>query len=105
MTNVSATEEKLLIRTRLFRVAEEALEKNGWRVERIARSGKSSMRRITKGKLEKTVSIRTSQDTWIAFPRTPDDDAWATLADVDYVVAASVDSRDNPQFARGHLLE
>jgi hypothetical protein len=105
MTNVSATQAKLLLRSRLFRAAEEALEKDGWKVERIARSGKSSVRRITKGKFAKTVSIRTSQDTWIAFPRTPDDRAWATLADVDYVVASSVDSRDNPQFARVHLIE
>jgi hypothetical protein len=105
MTNVSATREKLSIRARLFRAAETALEKEGWKVERIPRSGKSSVRRIIKGKLQKTVSIRTSQDTWIAFPRTPDDRAWATLADVDYVVAASVDDRDNPQFAQVHLIE
>ena len=104
MTNVSATQEKVSIRSRLFQVALEALEKEGWKVERIARSGKSSVRRITKGKLDKTVSIRTSQDTWIAFPRTAKDDAWATLADVDYVVAASVDDRSNPQFAQVHLI-
>lgn len=105
MTNVFTTPEKVSIRTRLFQVAEEALEKEGWKVERIARSGKASVRRITKGKIQKTVSIRTTQDTWIAFPRNPADDAWATLADVDYVVASSVDNRDNPQFARVHLIE
>ena len=105
MTNVSATHQKLSIRTHLFHAAEEALKKDGWKVERIARSGKSSVRRITRGELVKTVSIRTSQDTWIAFPRTLDDRAWATLADVDYVVAASVDSRDNPRFARVHLID
>jgi hypothetical protein len=104
MTNVSATPEKVSTRSVLFQAAEEALEKDGWKVERIARSGKSSVRRITKGKQTKTVSIRTSQDTWIAFPRTPKDDAWATLADVDYVVAASVDSHSNPRFAQVHLI-
>lgn len=105
MTNVSATQGKLFLRTLLFRAAEEALEKDGWKVERVARSGKSSLRRITKGKVAKTVSIRTSQDTWIAFPRTLDDRAWVTLADVDFVVASSVDNRDNPEFARVHLIE
>jgi hypothetical protein len=104
VTNVSANQKKLFIRSRLFRAAEEALKKDGWRVERIARAGKSSVRRITKGKLQKTVSIRTSQDTWIAFPRTRNDGAWATLGDVDYVVAASVDSRDDPRFAVVHLI-
>ncbi len=92
------------MRNRLFQIAEEALEKDGWRVEPIARSGKPSVRRITKGKLQKTVTIRTSQDTWIAFPRTQKDNAWATLADVDCVVVASVNDRVNPQFAQVHFV-
>ena len=104
MTNVSSTAEKLSLRSFLFQVAEEALEKEGWTVERITRSGKASVRRITKGTDQKTVSIRTSQDTWIAFPRTRDDAAWGTLADVDFVVAASVDDRLNPQYAQVHLV-
>jgi hypothetical protein len=104
MTNIFGNSEKLSVRSRLFTLAEEALIKDGWKVERVARSGKSSMRRISKDLLSKTVSIRTSQDTWIAFPRTPDDRAWATLSDVDYVVAASVDSRDDPRFAQVHLI-
>jgi hypothetical protein len=104
MTNVFARPEKVSVRNRLFGAAEEALRKEGWSVDRIARAGKSSVRRITKGKVSKTVSIRTTQDTWIAFPRTPADDAWATLAEVDLVVAASVDDRDNPQFAQVHLI-
>lgn len=104
MTNVSSTAQKLSLRSFLFQAAESALAKDGWKVERIARSGKSSVRRITKGKEQKTVSIRTSQDTWIAFPRTSDDKAWATLSEVDFVVASSVDDRLNPQFALVHLL-
>jgi hypothetical protein len=104
MTNVSSNPKKISVRAFLFNAAEDALNKEGWKVERIARSGKSSVRRITKGKNQGTVSIRTSQDTWIAFPRTPDDAAWATLADVDYVVAASVDDGINPQFAQVHLI-
>lgn len=104
MTNVSATPGKISMRARLFDFAQEALEKDGWKVERIARSGKASIRRITKGKIQKTVSIRTSQDTWIAFPRTQDDSAWATLADVDYVIAASVDDHASPQFALVHMV-
>lgn len=74
-------------------------------MERIPRFGKSSVRRITKGKIAKTVSIRTSQDTWIAFPRNATNDGWATLEDVDYVVAASVDDRHNPRFGQVHMVE
>lgn len=104
MTNVSATSEKVAIRGKLFQAALKALKDEGWAVERIAGSGKASVRRITKGKLAKIVSIRTTQDQWIAFPRTPDDEAWATLQDVDCVVASSVDDRDNPQFALVHKI-
>lgn len=105
MTNVSGTPKKLATRAHLFQIGLETLEKEGWTPERIARSGKSSVRRITKGKITKTVSIRTSQDTWIAFPRNGTDDAWATLADVDFVMASTVDDRDNPRFAQVHLIE
>ena len=63
------------------------------------------MRRITKGTVSKTVSIRTAQDTWIAFPRDRDDKGWVTLSDVDSVVAVSVNDRHNPKFAKVHLLD
>lgn len=104
MTNVSLP-HKLPLRSRLFEIALQTLERDGWSIERIASSGKSSVRRITKGKISKTVSIRTSQDTWIAFPRNDMDDGWATLADVDYVVAASVDNRETPRFGQIHLID
>src|SRR5207253_15564 len=67
-------------------------------------SGKSSVRRITKNGKSKVVSIRTTQDTYIAFPRTQDDKAWVTLSEVDAVVAVSVDDGDNPKFALVHML-
>jgi hypothetical protein len=105
MPNIFATPEKGLNRTRLFQVGIEALEKTGWKVERIAGSGKSSVRRITKGGVSRSVSIRTTQDTAIAFPRNSDDTDWGTLADVDVVLAVSVDDRENPRFAQAHFIE
>jgi hypothetical protein len=72
---------------------------------KVPRSGKSSVRRITKGASSKLVSIRTSQDTWIAFPRNDDNDGWATLDGVDAVVAVSVNSETNPKFANVHLFD
>jgi hypothetical protein len=105
MTNIFKTPGKVTLRAELFEAAVEALEKQGWTVERIAREGKASVRRITKGKTTKTVSIRTSQDTWIAFPRTKTGDGWATLEGVDYVVASSVDDRHNPRFAQVHMID
>lgn len=83
----------------------EALEKTGWKVERVEGSGKSSVRRITKGNESKVVSIRTTQDMWIAFPRLDDDKAWRTLDEVDAVVPVSVDDKFNPKFAKVHLID
>jgi hypothetical protein len=105
MTNVSSTPAKVATRSLLFEIAEKALAADGWVVERIARSGKSSVRRITRGQVAKTVSIRTSQDTWIAFPRNEKNTGWATLEEVDYVVAATVDSHENPRAAHIHFIE
>lgn len=104
MTNVYGTPEKVTMKTALFNAAISALEKDGWKVERVAGSGKSSVRRITKGKESKVVSIRTTQDRSIAFPRIEGDKSWRTLDEVDAVVAASVDDKENPHFGNIHLL-
>ncbi|KRR29110.1 hypothetical protein [Bradyrhizobium retamae] len=88
----------------LFGAAISALEKDGWKVARVTGSGKSSVRRITRGKDSKVVSIRTTQDRSIAFPRIEGDKSWRTLDEVDAVVAASVDDKENPQCANIHLL-
>jgi hypothetical protein len=97
--------DKGTTRAHLFQIAVRALEHQGWKVERIARCGKSSVRRILKGKLTKTVTIRTSQDTWIAFTRNMADNQWVTLDEVDYVLAASVYPEGDPQFAEVYMIE
>ena len=93
------------MKTRLFQAGVKALEGAGYKVERVQGSGKSSVRRIVKGKESKVVSIRTTQDTWIAFPRTEHDKGWRTLDEVDLVVAVSVDDPHNPKFAKVHMLD
>jgi hypothetical protein len=105
MTNVYGSPEKVSMKTQLFNIAVHALEKAGWKVERVQGSGKSSVRRITKGAESKIVSIRTTQDTWIAFPRLEGDKGWRTLDEVDAVVPVSVDDRHNPKFAKVHLID
>ena len=103
MTNVSGTPKKRATRKGLFAFAVESLEAAGWTVTRIPRGGKASLRQIAKGEERHRVSIRTSQDAWIAFPRKADGE-WVTLPDVDYVVAVSVDDRHNPTLARVHMI-
>ena len=104
MKNVYRSPEKVTMKSALFGAAISALEKDGWKVERVAGSGKSSVRRITKDKESKVVSIRTTQDRSIAFPRIEGDKSWRTLDEVDAVVAASVDDKEDPHFANIHLL-
>lgn len=105
MTNIFGTTKKGSMKTRLFQIAVDALGGDGWTVERIAGSGKSSVRRITKGDESKVVSIRTTQDMWIAFPRTEGDKSWRTLDEVDAVVPVSVDDKDDPKFAKVHIID
>ena len=105
MTNVSGTPKKRATRRGLFALAVQTLEKEGWAVTRVPRGGKASLRQITRGREVHKVSIRTTQDTWIAFPRDRSGkDGWVTLDDVDFVVAASVNDKVNPTEARIHMI-
>lgn len=103
MTNVSSTPAKVGTRRGLFALGIQALEADGWKVSRIARGGKASLRQITRGGETAKVSIRTSQDSWIAFPPKRGGKGWVTLDDVDFVVAVSVNDKFNPTEARVHL--
>jgi hypothetical protein len=105
MTNVLATPEKISRRDRLFQTGLDTLRQQGWKIDRIPGFGKSSVRKITKGGKSRKVSIRTSQDTWIAFPRNDADNGWVTLSDVDVVLAVSVDDHDDPRFVQVHMIE
>ena len=105
MTDIFQTPEKLSTRNRLFQIGLDVLRDRGWQVERIPGLGKSSVRQIEKGGTKRTVSIRTSQNTWIAFPRNKKDTRWETLDDVDLVLAVSVDDPENPKFGQVHMIE
>ena len=104
MTNVSGTTEKVDLRRKLFQCGIQALENKGWAVSRIPKGGKASLRQIEKDGQICKVAIRTTQDTWFAFPRKSGDAGWLTLDDVDYVMAVSVDDRDDPKAAKCHLI-
>jgi hypothetical protein len=105
MTDIFSTPKKVITKYRLFEIGMDFLRKEGWKVSKIQGFGKSSVRLITKGNRSLKVSIRTSQDTWIAFPRDKKNTKWNTLSDVDVVLAVSVDDSDNPKFANVHWLD
>ena len=104
MTNIFKTAEKVERKDRLFEIGVETLESQGWTVERSPGLGKASVRRIRKGDVNHLVSIRTTQDQWIAFPPKEGGKGWITLDDVEAVIAVSVDDRESPRFARVHWL-
>jgi hypothetical protein len=103
MTNVFKTPEKGRLKTRLFAIALETLRSQGWKIDRIPGGG-ASVRLITKLGEKVRISIRTTQDQWIAFPRRLDDKGWGTLSDVDAVLAVSVDDVAHPAAAVVHWI-
>ncbi|MCH9695196.1 MAG: hypothetical protein K0U72_11870 [Gammaproteobacteria bacterium] len=105
MTNVYGTPEKAQRKKRLFQIGMETLEAHGYKIERVSGSGKSSVRRITKGGESKIVTIRTTQDQAIAFPRLQDDSGWKTLDEVQMVIAVSVDDKKDPKNGLVHFLD
>lgn len=104
MTNISASPAKIALRRRLRDLGEAALRKEGWAVE-PAGVGKSSMRRISRGADVRLATIRTSQDTWVAFPRNDTDSGWSTLEDADVVVLASVDNPVAASRLKVHVVD
>jgi hypothetical protein len=103
MTNIFNSPEKHERKKRLFEIGVETLQRQGWTVTK-EKLGKSSVRRISKNGDSKLVSIRTTQDQWIAFPPKPKRNGWVTLDDVAVVVAVSVDRNDPPREALVHWL-
>jgi hypothetical protein len=97
--------EKSDIKRRLFAIGIETLEREGFRVERAHGLGKSSVRKIERDGQSLLVSIKTSQDRYIAFAPKADDQGWHTLDDVDVVLAVSVDDSSPPREALVHWLE
>jgi hypothetical protein len=105
VTDIFKTPKKVITKYRLFQIGLDFLQSEGWKVERIQGFGKSSVRRITKGNKRLKVSIKTSQDTWIAFARDEMDKKWSTLSEMDVVLAVAVDDPHDPRLANIHWFE
>jgi hypothetical protein len=105
MGNIFKTEAKIERKDELFQIGIETLERDGWIVSRATGLGKASVRRITKGSQTLLVTIRTTQDQWIAFPQKPGGKGWVTLGDVDVVLAVSVNDREAPSEVLVHWID
>lgn len=81
----------------LVEAAKRCLEEQGYELERVPGRGLSNIWTMSKDGQSEIASIRTTQDRWFAFPPLNNGENWKTLDDVDTVVVAAVDDRDNPR--------
>lgn len=81
----------------LVGAATRALEDNGFKPERLPGRGRSNVWEIEENGQRRRVSIRTTKDRWFAFPPLEKGTKWKTLDDVDIVIVAAVDDRDDPR--------
>lgn len=86
----------------LVDAAVQAMESEGYELERKPGRGRSNIWRMKRDGQERLVSIRTTRDRWIAFP--PRDGGWRTLDDVEVVAVAAVDDVDDPQQVEVYLF-
>lgn len=81
----------------LVGAAKKAVLDQGHALARVPGRGLSNIWTLNKNGQTKTAAIRTTRDRWIAFPPLVGGTKWKTLDDVDTVVVATVDSKEDPQ--------
>jgi hypothetical protein len=77
--------------------AKRGAQADGYVLERLPGRGLSNIWTVKKNGKSQKACIRTTRDRWFAFPPLEDGKEWKTLDDVDVVIVAAVDSRDNPE--------
>lgn len=75
----------------------KTLEDSGRSVKRLPGRGQSSVYEATNNGSVEKISIRTTRGRRFAFPSTNQGKEWLTLDDVDAVVVAAVDDREDPR--------
>jgi hypothetical protein len=81
------------------------VEALGFNLSRVPGRGRSNVWNIEQGGNTKRASIRTTKDRWFAFPPLKQGAKWKTLDDVDTVVVAAVDDRNDPRRVEVYLFE
>lgn len=88
----------------LVSAAKQGAQNAGYSLKRVPGRGLSNVWEITKnGKVEKA-SIRTTRDRWIAYQPLDKGKRWKTLDDVNWVIVAAVDNREEPENVEVYLL-
>lgn len=81
----------------LVDAAKLGAESQGYKLTRVPGRGLSNVWNMQKGGKTEVAAIRTTRDRWIAFPPLKGGTSWKTLDDVETVIVAAVDSKENPQ--------
>lgn len=81
----------------MVEAALEGARKQGYVLKRQPGRGLSNTYEITRGGTTQIASVRTTRDRWIAFPPLEGGKKWKTLDDVELVLVAAVDDKENPQ--------
>lgn len=77
--------------------AKKGVVAQGYSLARVPGRGLSNIWNVTRNGTTAMASIRTTRDRWIAFPPLDGGAKWKTLDDVETVIVASVDFKDNPK--------
>ena len=81
----------------LVDAAKQAAEEQGYALKRVPGRGLSNIWSMEKDGKKHLASIRTTRDRWIAFPPLNGGAKWKTLDEVELVVVAAVDSKEEPE--------
>lgn len=104
MSNIFKSPEKVANRKFLWDEIFSFLDTEGWSYEKASGFGKKRIYRISRSGETYLVSAKTTQDTWFAYLPIDNGSSWQTLEDVDVVLVASVDNKENPREARVHWI-
>src|SRR5437867_805678 len=81
----------------LVSAAKRGVEAEGFTLTRVPGRGRSNVWEIERQGKTQRASIRTTKDRWFAFPPLKRGTKWKTLDDVDVVIVAAVDDREDPR--------
>ncbi|WP_420967904.1 hypothetical protein [Bradyrhizobium sp. B120] len=81
----------------MVQAAKRGAEAEGYTLDRVPGRGLSNIWNITKDGKTQKASIRTTRDRWFAFPPLENGAKWKTLDEVEVVIVAAVDDRDEPE--------
>jgi len=81
----------------MVNAAKKGAETQGLALRRVPGRGLSNVWIAEKGGKKQLASIRTTRDRWIAFQPLEDGKKWKTLQNVDLVIVAAVDDREDPK--------